>query len=131
MRGNLARLGITGARSSASRSSKAKAAFASTKNAAMASRRSRKLAVSSTRQASSATLPGSLAGGGSGSALLNSGEGSIRRVGTACLDVGQSTLGIVNQQQMDALAFQPVVVVQPVCVDESDIALAVLGDDLF
>ncbi|MNR66414.1 hypothetical protein D3C85_1898840 [compost metagenome] len=32
---------------------------------------------------------------------------------------------------MDALAFQSVVVVQPACVDKSDIALAVLGDDFF
>jgi hypothetical protein len=32
---------------------------------------------------------------------------------------------------MNALAFQPVVVVQPVGVDQGDIALTVLGDDLF
>jgi hypothetical protein len=47
--GNRVRLGMTVARNSASSSSKAKASSASVGNASMASRRPRKLAVSSTR----------------------------------------------------------------------------------
>ncbi len=37
----------------------------------------------------------------------------------ACGDVGQATLGVVDQQQMDAFALQAVVVVQSVRVGES------------
>ena len=48
----------------------------------------------------------------------------------AGLDVGQAALRIGYQQQVDALALQAVVVVQPVSVDEVDVALAVLGDGL-
>ena len=43
----------------------------------------------------------------------------------------QAFARIVDQQQVDALALQPVVVVQPVCIDQGDVAFPVLGDDFF
>src|SRR5574337_546459 len=131
MRGNRTRFGMTVARNSESRSSNANAASASVRNASMLSRRSRKLAVSSTRQTPSATLLGGPAGIGAGPALLKSGHGSVSLLRTPGLDVGQSAPGVFDQQQVDALALQPVVVIQPVGVDEGDIALTVLRDDLF
>jgi hypothetical protein len=60
---------------------------------------------------------------------LKLGDGGIGPVGAASLDVGDAAPGIVDQQQVDALPLQPVVVVQPVGVDQRHIALAVLGDD--
>ena len=115
---------------SASKSSKAKVASAFVKNASMASSRSRKLAVSSTRYSSSATFLGGLSDGATRAALLELGDGSVGPVGAAGLNVGQAALRVVNQQQVDALSLQPVVVVQPVSVYQGDVAFTVLGDDL-
>jgi len=117
---------MTVARSSASRSSNAKAVSASVRNASMASSRSRKLAVSSTRYTSSDTLLGRLASGRGCAPLLKPGDGGIGPAGAAGLDVGQAALGIVDQQQVDALTLQAVVAVQPVVVDQRDVALTVL-----
>jgi len=50
---------------------------------------------------------------------------SIGGLGAACRGVRQATPGIVDQQQMDALALEVVVVVQPIRVDDCDVALAV------
>ena len=69
--------------------------------------------------------------GRGGAALLQLGDGGIGLVGAAGGDVGQAAPGIVEQQQVDAFAFQPVVVVEPVGVDQCDVAFTVLGDDLF
>jgi hypothetical protein len=62
----------------------------------------------------SATLLGGLARGGGCAALLKLCDGDIRPAGAAGLDVGQAALGIVDQQQVDALALLAVIVVQPV-----------------
>lgn len=99
MRGNRAKLGISVARSSASRSSKAKAASASVRNAAMATSLFRRLAVSSTRYSASATLLGgfaSLGGRGTSAVLLKLDDGSIGAAGAARLDVGDAAPGIVD-----------------------------------
>jgi hypothetical protein len=45
-------------------------------------------------------------------------------------DVGQAAARVVDQQQVDALAFQAVVIVEPVGIDQRDVTFAVLGDDL-
>lgn len=62
------------------------------------------------------------------------GEASLKlRDGAVCFDaaaggdVGQSALRVIDQQPMDALALQAVVVVQPVGVDQRNVALTVLG----
>jgi hypothetical protein len=53
-----------------------------------------------------------LAGGirrcSTGSALLKLRQRGISLESSACLDIGQPEPGIVNQQKLDALAFQPI-----------------------
>lgn len=62
-------------------------------------------------------------------ATLERGQAAARILDPAGGDVIQTLVGIVNQQQMNPLALQPVVVVQPPRVDQGGVALAVLGDD--
>jgi hypothetical protein len=63
--------------------------------------------------------------------LLVPGDCGIGGQGTPGHDVGQTATGVFKQQQMDALAFQPAVIVQAVGVDQGHVAFTVLGDDLF
>ena len=69
--------------------------------------------------------------GGSLAALLSLADGFVRLKCAAGCDVGEAALGIVDKQQVDAFPLQPVVVVQPFCVNQCDVALTVLGDDLY
>src|SRR5665213_323486 len=139
MCGKRRRLGMTVARNSASNLSYAKATSASVRKTSIASSLSRKLAVSSTWNSGSATLPCGRAGlhsafdgwpGVALAALLEPCDGDIRVLGASRNDVFQPAPGIVDQQQVDSLALQVVVVVQPVGIDEGHIALTILGDDL-
>ena len=43
--------------------------------------------------------------------------------------VRDSFLGFIEQHKMDARSLQPVIVIQPVGIDQGDVALAVAGDD--
>jgi len=61
-----------------------------------------------------------------GLALLQGGDGLHRITGVSRQHIGQASAGIVDQQQMDALTLKPVVVVQPVCIDQGDVAFTVL-----
>ena len=45
-------------------------------------------------------------------------------------NIVEALLRILQQQQVNALALQPMVVIQPVSVDQRYVALTVLGDDL-
>jgi hypothetical protein len=53
--------------------------------------------------------------------LLQPLDGAIGLEDPSGGDVGQTTPGIVDEQQVDALAFQSVVVVQPVDIDQDDV----------
>lgn len=53
----------------------------------------------------------------------------INLIGSACCDVGQAAVRIVDQQKVDVLALQAVVVVPPVGVDERDLVLTAICDD--
>ena len=52
-----------------------------------------------------------------GLVLLQGGDGLHRVTGVSRQHIGQATARIVDQQQVDALTFQAVVVVQPFSVD--------------
>lgn len=77
----------------------------------MASKRSKKLAVSSTWYSESATLLGGAFGGGLASLLQLGQRGVCFKRATRC-DVGQAALGVVDQQQVDAFALQTVASVE-------------------
>jgi hypothetical protein len=46
-------------------------------------------------------------------------------------NIRQATFGVLYQQQVNALTLKPMVVIEPVRVDQRHIALPVLGDDFF
>lgn len=59
------------------------------------------------------------------------GQGVVRILDLSSGNVVQALASIVNQKQVDALALQLVVVVQSLGVNDGNIALAILGNDLF
>src|ERR1017187_3860152 len=111
MRGKRRRLGMTVVRNSASSLSKAKAASASARKASIASSLCKKLAVSSTRNGGSATLPCGPRGlpaalaclvTGPRTTRLEVGDGDVGILGPPGSDVFQPAPGVVDQQQVDA-----------------------------
>ena len=65
-----------------------------------------------------------------GSDRLYPRENGTGVLGSSCCDVRETKARIVQQQQMDALPFELVIVIQAASINECYVAFAVLGDDL-